>query len=456
MASASVSPSHDQPIRSVDELEALFRAAEKPADKFRIGAEAEKFAIRADGSPLHYEGAEGIVGIFQELSEFGWEGERESPDGPLISLHRGGANITLEPGSQLELSGSALPDLHQVDAEFHNHLRELAPISKRLGLTWLGVGFQPLASQADLTWVPKQRYAIMREYLPTKGHAAHDMMRRTATVQANYDFSSEADAMRKVQLSLKLSPIIHAMLANSPFKEGKRAGTKSVRGEVWLNMDPSRSGLIPSLWGKAKPGYRDYVEWALDSGMFLFKRDGKVVANTGQTFRSFMSDGFQGHRATVADFKLHLQTLFPEARLKNTLEVRSCDSLPARLAMVVPAFFTGILYDVRAFDQATELLAPLTLEIVNRDRPALIRDGLTAPLGEKRAVDYAQALFDLAASGLSRRGRRNASNEDERRYLRPLERLLASAESPADDLTRGMAPGAELSPAEAIARCKID
>jgi len=455
MPQAESSPPNDQPIRSLDELEAIFRAAEKPASQFRIGAEAEKFGIVADGSPLQYEGPRGIIGIFEALSDYGWEPESETVGGPVISLHRGGASITLEPGSQLELSGTALPDLHQVDAEFRNHLRELGPISQKLELTWLGVGFHPLARQADLTWVPKQRYAIMREYLPTKGHAAHDMMRRTATVQANFDFSSEADALAKLQLSLKLSPIFHAMTANSPFKEGKLAGSKSVRGEVWLNMDPSRSGLIPSLWGKRNPSYRDYVEWALDSGMFLFKRAGKVVANTGQTFRAFMTDGFEGHRATVADFKLHLQTLFPEARLKNTLEVRSCDSLPADLAMAVPALFTGILYDSRALEQAIALLEPLSLEVVNRDRPALIREGLTAPLGEKRAVDYAQALYDLAAAGLSRRNRRSSTNEDERRYLQPLRRLLSAAESPADDLTRGLAPNVTLTPAETIARCKI-
>lgn len=455
MAAIPEVTSFDRPIRDLDELSALFSASEKPADQFRIGAEAEKFAIRTDGSPLQYEGADGVVGIFDALADFGWEPERETPDGPVISLRRGGASITLEPGSQLELSGAALPDIHQIDAEFQNHLRELAPISKRLDLHWLGVGFHPLAPQAALGWVPKQRYAIMREYLPTRGHAAHDMMRRTATVQANYDFSSEADAMKKLALALRLSPVVHAMLANSPFKEGKLAGTKSVRGEVWLNMDPTRSGLIPRMWQTPKPTYRDYVEWALDSGMFLFKRGGKVIANTGQTFRAFMADGFEGHRATIADFKLHLQTLFPEARLKNTLEVRGCDSLPAHLAMAVPALFTGLLYDARALDQATDLLAPLTLDIVNRDRLGLVRQGLTAPLGEKRGLDYAQALYDLASSGLSRRGRRNAQNEDERRFIKPLERLLSKGESPADDLTRDLAPGAPLSAADAIARCKI-
>ncbi|RYZ01699.1 MAG: glutamate--cysteine ligase [Myxococcales bacterium] len=455
MAATNDSTPNDRPIRDLDELSALFSAAEKPVDQFRIGAEAEKFAIHTDGAALPYEGEDGVVGIFDALSDFGWEPERETPDGPVISLRRGNASVTLEPGSQLELSGAALPNIHEIDAEFQNHLRELAPVSKRLGLHWLGVGFHPLARQEDLTWVPKQRYAIMREYLPQQGAAAHDMMRRTATVQANYDFSSETDAMKKLALSLKLSPIIHAMLANSPFKEGKLAGSKSVRGEVWLNMDPTRSGLIPRIWQTERPTYKDYVEWALDSGMFLFKRDGKVIANTGQTFRAFMKDGFEGHRATTADFKLHLQTLFPEARLKNTLEVRSVDSLPSHLAMAVPALFTGLLYDTRALDQATELLAPLNLAVMNRDRLALVRQGLTAPLGEKRGVDYAQAVYDLASSGLSRRGRRNAQNEDERRYLKPLERLLGKAESPADDLTRDVAPGATLSATEIIARCRI-
>jgi glutamate--cysteine ligase len=189
--------------------------------------------------------------------------------------------------------------------------------------------------------------------------------------------------------------------------------------------------------------------------MFLFKRDNQVIANTGQTFRAFIKDGFQGHRATLSDWKLHLQTLFPEARLKNTLEVRGCDSLPAHLATAVPALFTGILYDTRAMDQAIDLLSPLDYATVAGARPALIRQGLTSLLGEKTGAQWAQSLYEIASSGLSRRGRRNAQNEDERRFIKPLERLLASAEAPADDLTRGLTAGATLTPEEAILRCKI-
>ncbi len=262
--------------------------------------------------------------------ERGWEPERESAAGPVIALRRGTQSITLEPGSQFELSGSPLTDLHGVRAEFDAHFEELAPIAKEMSLTWLGVGFQPLASQADLGRVPKQRYAVMREYLPPLGDAAHDMMKRTATVQVNLDYSSEADAMRKLVVGLKLSPLVHALSANAPFIERRVAGKKSVRGDVWLHMDPSRSGLVARVLRAREPRYSDYVEWALDAGMFLIKRGSETLANTGQPFRDYLESGYRSERATFGDWKLHLNTLFPEVRLKNTLEARSADSQSSR------------------------------------------------------------------------------------------------------------------------------
>ncbi|HTQ02879.1 MAG TPA: glutamate-cysteine ligase family protein, partial [Polyangiaceae bacterium] len=341
----------ERPIRDLDELSEVFRAAEKSPARFRIGAEAEKFAVvERTGAPLDYE--HGVARVFASLEKLGWTPERETHDGPVISLRRDAASVTLEPGSQLELSGAALEDLHAVASELDAHYAELGPVSRELGLVWLSVGFHPLASQAELGWVPKKRYGVMREYLPTRGRAAHDMMRRTATVQANFDFSSEEDALRKLMVSLRLSPLVHALTANAPFSERRVSPLKSLRGEVWLHMDPSRSGLIAPLWRLERPTYRDYVEWALDAGMFLFKRGERVLKNTGQTFRAFLADGFEGERATLEDWRLHLNTLFPEARLKNTLEVRACDAQSRELTRAVPALFTGILYDERALAEA--------------------------------------------------------------------------------------------------------
>jgi glutamate--cysteine ligase len=452
-----VDSSDDQRLlRTSDDLLELFQHAEKPRSEFRIGTEAEKFAVDSDsGAPLAYEGARGVTRIFKALVGLGWHEERETADGPVIALQRGQASITLEPGSQLELSGAAVKDIHATRAELDQHLAELSDISKEMNLTWLGVGFHPLAKQTDLAWVPKQRYAIMREYLPTRGSGGHDMMRRTATVQGNFDFSDETDALRKLVVCLKLAPLVNALGANSPFSEGAWSGYKSRRGQVWLNMDPDRSGLIPALLRVPKPGYRDYIEWALDAGMFLIKRHGRPVTNTGQKFRDFMQNGYQGERATFGDWKLHLNTLFPEARLKSTLEVRSSDSLPSRLGCAVPALFTGILYDDRALAEAESFARELDVDTLLQARPELVKHGLDAQLGGRPMRQLAERVLEIANGGLSRRNVRNERGEDERVHLALLTSLIQRGKTPADVLMEGLRLDAAPSIAEIIQRTHI-
>jgi glutamate--cysteine ligase len=454
----STASDDDRPVTR-EELTRLFVEAEKPASEFLIGGEAEKFGVDSKtGIPLCYEGPRGVARIMEHLAEHhGWERYTETEGGPLIALTRSNASITLEPGAQFELSGAPHPDVHGVVTEMRAHMHELESISEQLNVTWLGVGFHPLAAQDALPWVPKHRYGVMKRYLPTRGTRALDMMRRTATVQANYDYSSEADAMQKLVVLLKLSPIIHAMTANSPFIEGQVSTRRSERGDVWLNMDPSRSGLVPTLWDHPKPSYSVYVEWALDAGMFLFRRGDEFILNTGQTFRSFLSDGYQGHRATAADWQLHINTLFPEVRLKRTLEVRGCDMLPMDLIGAVPALATGIIYDAEALDKATELTQRLRLEDVQSARPALVTRGLAASIGDTSARDLALAVLDIADGGLARRARFSTSGEggDERIHLTHLRALVTEGHCPADVVVRGLQAGDTLPVADIIARCHI-
>ena len=205
MAEASLS---NQPeiIRGIDDLLIPFHAAMKPRDRYRIGAEAEKFGVdTTTGAPLPYEGARSVLTVLEALVErHGWKIDRESATGPIIALERAGASVTLEPGGQLELSGAAFDNIHQICLEMSGHLAELRDISGELNLSWLGIGFHPLARQDELPWVPKSRYGIMRRYLPSVGTGGLDMMRRTATVQANFDYSSEEGAMRALRISLRL------------------------------------------------------------------------------------------------------------------------------------------------------------------------------------------------------------------------------------------------------------
>lgn len=429
---------NDKPISSYDELLSLFHAAVKPPSEFRVGAEMEKFGVFPDGSPVTYEGESGVRAILEELSTKGWTPDApETAGGPLIALLRDGASITLEPGSQLELSGAPLLHAHQICAEFRGHLAEIAPFSAAKNIRWLGLGFHPFATRDMFTMVPKSRYPIMRDYLPTRGSLALDMMLRTATVQANYDYSSEADAMTKMRVALKLAPLTTAMFANSPFYEGKPWGGKTYRGKVWLDTDPDRSGLVPGLW-KKNAGFVDYVEWALDVPMFMFKRDGQKVVNTGQTFRSFWKSGFSGHHATMADWQSHLNTLFPEVRLKKTIEVRGADAQGARLACTLPALWTGILYDDKALAAADAMTADWTHDEVAASRKEVPQKGLGARFRAGTLQPFAEKLIEIAEGGLERRKYLSASGKDERAHLTRLKELVAQGQSPADVLLEGI------------------
>jgi glutamate--cysteine ligase len=433
-------PAYLEPIRRPEDLVLPFTEACKPSSDWRIGPEMEKFGVfERTRAPLPYVGDRSISRVLAELASLhGWTPEREHEGGPIVALARGDASVTLEPGGQLELSGGKSETIHQVCAELRGHMREIGPLSRSMGVRWLGVGFHPFARREDFEWVPKQRYAIMKRYLPPRGGHALDMMLRTCTVQANFDYASEKDAMRKMRIALALSPLVTAMFANSPWQEGRAHGGLTYRARTWLDVDGDRTGLLPALW-KDDASFADYVEWALDVPMFLFKRAGKVIENTGQTFRAFHKTGFEGHAATLDDWKLHLNTLFPEVRLKKTIEVRGGDAQSADMACALPALWTGILYDESALAEAEALVADWTYEEVAELRGRVWRDGLRTTFRGATLTPLAERVVALAEGGLARRARVDArGGKDERVHLARLRKLVAQGRTPADVLLEGL------------------
>ena len=418
----------EQPIESVDDLVAFLRAGEKPPKDWRVGTEHEKIGLHgADRSPIDYAGDRGIGKLLERIADrAGWEPISE--DGNIIALQLDGASITLEPGGQLELSGAPLRTIFETCAEFHAHLELVRAVSEPLDIVWLGLGIHPIHSVEELPRMPKERYRIMRRYLPTRGSRGLIMMFTTATVQANLDYESEADMVDKVRTSLAVSPIVSAIFANSSLSDGKANGFVSRRMHAWTDTDPDRCGMLPIAF-ESDFGYQRYVDWALDVPMFFVEREGRFEPAYDMTFRQFLENGRGGEPATLADFDRHLTTLFPEVRVKQFIEVRCADAVPPGLTCSMPALWKGILYDATARAAAANLVDANQAEREAASE-AVSRQGLAAHYAGQPVLGLARELVGIARSGLERIGHAGPNAPDESAFLDPIVAQLALEKSP--------------------------
>jgi len=407
----------------------------KPAAQWRIGTEHEKFVFRlSDHAPVSYEEPGGIRDFLEEMRRFDWEPVQEV--GNTIALKRGDAAITLEPAGQLELSGEPLADVHESCREVNEHLEEVRGIAGRLGVGLLGLGFHPTATRAEMPWMPKERYRIMGRYMPTRGGLGLDMMTRTAGVQVNLDFASEADMVRKFRASLALQPVATALFANSPFTDGRPNGYLSYRAHVWTDTDPDRCGT-PRFVFESGMGFERYTDYALDVPMYFVERRGQLVDCAGQSFRDFLAGrlpALPGEHPTLHDWEAHLTTLFPEVRIKRFMEQRGADGGPWSRLCALPALWVGLLYDATALDEAEALVSGWSVDEVQRLQQAAAREGLKATAGAGTLADVAREAVAIARRGLERRGRLDTRERSEARFLEDLEEIAATGVTPAEHL----------------------
>lgn len=447
----------DEPITR-DELLGVFVRAERPDPSTHlIGTELEKagvFVPPDGGMPRPVSYHEHVLPTLRAMVEqFGWaEGPDRGPDGEIIELVRDGASITLEPGGQLELSGAPLHNVHETCAEFSQHYDELHALSQPLSLAWMAVGHHPWATRDEIHWMPKGRYQVMRAYLPTVGSRSLDMMLRTCTVQANFDFASEAQCAARFRLANAMAPVLAAVFANSPYLEGRSAGMASLRNDVWLDVDRQRSGVPRFAFDGFS--YERYVDWALDVPMFFVKRNGKYHAHH-QTFAHYLEHGMTTpdgvhHHATHGDWSVHLSTVFPEVRLKPYLELRSADAVGSKHVCSLPALAKGLLYDDDAGGEAWERLSGFSYEERQEQWKAAIVHGLRDP----SLCELARALVGLARSALDRADIRDSKGRTEARFIDPLDKLVESGQSPAHAVLAelGDAPGRDNEGRRALVR----
>jgi glutamate--cysteine ligase len=277
----------------------------------------------------------------------------------------------------------------------------------------------------------------MLRHMPRVGSMGLDMMLRTCTIQTNLDYSSEADMVKKVRVSLALQPLGTALFASSPFTEGKPNGYLSYRSHIWTDTDPHRTGMLPFVFEDGF-GYERYTDYMLDVPMYFAFRDGGYVDASGLDFKDFLKGNLSvlpGEKPSISDWNDHLSTAFPEVRLKSFLEMRGSDGGPWNRICALPALWVGLLYDQSALDAAWDLVKNWSIEDQLKLRAEVPKSGLctVGPDGQT-LQELGKQVIDIAHAGLSARGQVNSMGDNETAFLNPLRQIVDSGMSPAHQL----------------------
>jgi glutamate--cysteine ligase len=425
-------PTDVRTLSGVQDLLDTFRAAEKPPAEFQIGLEHERFVYpRESSQPVGYSGAKGIGALLTALEPAGYRPFRDSPDGPTIALTKQRLTVSLEPGGQVELSGSPFRTAREAHAESLQNAADLRTAAASLGMVAVCFGYRPWGTTADMQWMPKARYAAMRQTLSSRGRLARDMMLMTCTTQVSLDWADEADCARKVTLAARLAPLLVALYANSPLVDGQPVGWQSYRSRVWNEVDPARCGYFPALVDGSF-SYQAYVDWALDAPLLFLRRGGRYESPE-LTFRALLANGWGGSPALASDWTDHLSTLFPEVRIKSVLEVRSADSGSVATAGALAALWRGLLYDAQALEDAGRLVPKLSFAEHLAFHAEAQLHGLHGTLRGTPIAELARDMVRVAREGLQRLDPEDAS------LLEPLEETARTARSPADVLLAAQA-----------------
>ncbi len=424
-----------EPITTKNQLIAYFEAGCKSKENWLIGLEYENLIYQANSpNRAPYEGQQGIKALLTALQDFGWQPVLER--GNLIALAKEQATITLEPGGQLELSGAKQPSVHHVKEELNQYLHQVGLVCTKLGLCSLELGFDPKCSLSEMPIMPKQRYDIMRNYMPSKGKLGLEMMSATTAVQVSLDYSSETDLAKKFRVSMAIQPIVAAIFANSPLSEGHLNGYQSYRNQIWLETDPDRCGIL-SFAFDSNMSFENYVDYALDVPMYFVIRNDTYVNVAGQSFREFIKGKLPGlpkEVPTMTDWANHISTFFPEVRIKNFIEMRGADGGSEEHALATAALWTGLLYDEAALNEVESLTKEWIFKDIYALNQVTPKLGLATPFRNTTVQELARQIVAIAIQGLKNRNIINGNGRDETTFLNYALNIVESGLTPAKKL----------------------
>jgi glutamate--cysteine ligase len=414
-------------INSKEQIIEYFKSGIKKTQDFKIGIEHEKFLFNNhDNKRIDYSK---VKEMFLALLEFGWNPILEKEN--IIGLNKGGKNITLEPGNQIELSGDKLNHVHEACAESQDYLFELRQVTKKLDIKIVSAGFDPISKLDEVPNNPKQRYELMTKDMPLGGELSLDMMYRTCGTQLNIDYNSEEDFKKKFKIVNSIVPISIALFANSSIVEKKNSNYLSYRSKVWQNT--SRGGL-PKLFFE-ELNFEKYAEFVINFPILFIQVKDTYISGRKYTFKDFMEgkiDEIENRLPSESDLTTHLSTIFTENRLKKYIELRSMDTCGWDCLCAGPAFNVGMLYG--NLDEVYELISSWDKDkIINAylDAP---KKGFNTQLMGKDLLYWASTLLNLSKKGLENRDVLNKHGKNETLFLNHLKKVIDNKTTNADHM----------------------
>ena len=364
-----------------------------------LGFELEHIILRAGtGAPVAYSEPGGVRDVLERLSALY---ERTLYDGDdIVGCESPREVVTIEPAGQIEVSLGPCASVLEVERLYLGFRAKLDPILEDLGLQTPMLGYNPSAKACDLELIPKYRYECMTEFLGAQAYKGICMMRGTASLQVSIDFRNEADALRKLRIAEVLSPILSLICDNSPMFEGRERTCNLVRTAIWSRMNQDRVGTVPSSLSPAFT-FADYADYILSREAILVpdtesETGWRYVA--GKTFDEIYDD----REMTRAEIEHALSMVWPDARLKNFVEIRPADAMPLEYALAYVVLVRALFYNDRNLGVLESLLAQVSEEDVRLAKDALMQKGYGAEIYGRPAEFWTDLLMVLATGSLEK------------------------------------------------------
>lgn len=402
-------------ISQINQFCDYFKRHEKSPEEFRIGIEVEHFIIDKDTfKTISYYGKDGVGETLKDMERKGWIGNYEGEN--ILGVSTNNKYITLEPGSQLELSIAPQESIEELEKEYLGFLHEIIPILERKNQFLIAVAYHPVSKIKDIKLIPKKRYDYMYEYFKNKGIYAHNMMKGTASFQVSIDYSSEEDYVKKFRIANAISPVMYAIFDSGYYFEGGTWDKNSLRSVIWENCDRDRCGIVPGVFDDDF-GYRKYGEYILNIPP-IFIYDGKNMYPTGE---KLVKEIYEGKSISTEELEHVLTMVFPDVRTKKYIEIRMMDAIPYPLNLSAVAFIKGLMYNQENLNVIYKYVKDLNEKDILKAKKSVVEKGLKGNIREENILEVGQNLIDLAKRGLKVR---------ELKYIEPLENMLREEKNP--------------------------